>query len=398
MPDQKLVIMRKNEGIVSALFEDNDMVKVNLEPADRGILGNIYVGRVKNVVKNIQGAFVEIEGGRMCYFSLKECVSPILVTSKRKAGIAAGDQLLVQVYREPIKTKAPYAVTNLSLTGKYVVLSHGKLGIGISGKITDAGERQRLRELLSPYESGTYGFVARTNAEKAGAEQIEHEVRVLQALYENLCSFGVHKSVFSCVYHAPFGYLCDIRDGYSKGLGEILTDDKEIYENIRDYLNCYQPEDLEKLRWYQDSLQSLEKLYSVDTKLNRALQRQVWLPCGGTLVIEPTEALTVIDVNTGKAIRGKKKVQETFFKVNMEAAAEAAKQIRLRNLSGIILIDFIDMESEDAKERLLSYLRDLVRQDPVKTVLVDMTPLGLVEITRKKTRKPLYEQVRELGR
>ncbi|MFW5668145.1 MAG: ribonuclease E/G, partial [Acetivibrio ethanolgignens] len=162
------------------------------------------------------------------------------------------------------------------------------------------------------------------------------------------------------------------------------------------YLNCYQAEDLEKLRLYEDETTDLNRLYGIETSLSKVVAKQVWLKSGGTLVIEPTEALTVIDVNTGKAIKGNKKVQETFFKVNLEAAKEIAFQLRLRNLSGIIIVDFIDLDSEEHKKELLRALKEYLKEDPLKAVVVDMTPLGLVEITRKKLRKPLHEQLHHL--
>ena len=188
-------------------------------------------------------------------------------------------------------------------------------------------------------------------------------------------------------------YLCTIRDRDTESLSEIITDDPILYQQIKEYLTCYQPEDLQKLRMPEDSSISLDRVYRISLQLNEALQKRVWLKSGGYLVIEPTEALTVIDVNTGKAVTKKKNVQETFFQINVEAAKEIAKQIRLRNISGIIIIDFINMQEEKAREDLLYTLKEFVKQDPVKTTVIDMTALSLVELTRKKERRPLYEQV-----
>ena len=167
-----------------------------------------------------------------------------------------------------------------------------------------------------------------------------------------------------------------------------------MYSEIKEYLETYQKEDLHKLKLYSDPMLPLIKLYGIETKLENALKEKVWLKSGGNLIIQPTEALTVIDVNTSKAVTGKKNVEETFFKLNLEAAKEIAKQIRLRNLSGIIIVDFIDMKKEENKECLLNTLNEYLKQDPVKTMLIDMTALNLVEITRKKIRKPLYEQIK----
>ena len=391
----KLIIICKKKKIYSAYFEENDLVQINVENEEsESILGNIYIGKVKNIVKNINAAFVEIEDKQMCYLSLSDKEHPIFVNKKNTDKVNVGDNIIVQVEKEDVKTKAPVLTTNINFTGKYIVLTHGKTGIGISGKIKSEEERKRLKEIIQPFCEDKYGFIVRTNAESVLKETLERELNVLRTLYENLLQFGIHKTCFSKLYEAPEGFLCDIRNENAEKLTEIVTDDKKIYKKILEYLNCYQREDLGKLRFYDDESYSLEHLYSIETKLDKTLQKNVWLKSGGTLVIEPTEALTVIDVNTGKAIKGKKNMQATFLKINLEAAEEIAKQIRLRNLSGIIIIDFIDLEAKEDKSLLLKQLKEYLDKDPIKTSLIDMTPLGLVEITRKKVRKPLHEQIK----
>ena len=185
-----------------------------------------------------------------------------------------------------------------------------------------------------------------------------------------------------------------IRNLSKNCLSEIVTDDHEIYGVLQDYLTANQPEDLQKLRFYDKEQLGLDTLYGISRELENALRERIWMKSGAYLVIQPTEALTVIDVNTGKYV-GHKKMRETFFKINCEAAAEIARQLRLRNLSGIIVADFIDMDEAEDRDRLMEFLGKELKKDPVKTVLVDMTPLGLVEITRKKVRKSLREQVRK---
>lgn len=404
--DNKLVITKKDNIIISALFEGKDMVQVSLNSSDEEeILGNIYLGKVKNIIKNINAAFIEIEGGRMCYYSLGENLYPIMAnegeykeenSSLTEVKVKEGDELIVQVVKEDIKTKAPVVSSNLNFTGKYVALTYGKPMVGVSSKITDEKERKRLKDIAKQFQTKEYGFIIRTNAASISEEKLTQEIRMLIAEYENIRRYGIHRSRFSLIYRTPPNYICDLRDSYTDNVDEFITDDAELYSNMKEYLESYQPEDLEKLRFYQDNLISLANLYGVYDKLSEAVRPMVWLKSGGSLVIQPTEALTVIDVNTGKAVSGKKKVQETFLKVNLEAAKEIARQIRLRNLSGIIIIDFIDMELQKNKELLLEELKDYFRKDPIKTTLVDMTALGLVEITRKKVRKPLHEQVVEV--
>lgn len=404
--ENKLVITRQDNTIISAFFEGKDMVQVSLNASEEeGILGNIYLGKVKNIVKNINAAFVEIAEGRMCYYSLDENRYPILANQTQKkevegrlteTKVKVGDELLVQVVKEEVKTKAPVVSSNLNFTGKYVALTYGKRIIGVSSKISEEKERIRLKNIAKQFESSEYGFIIRTNAAYMPEEKIINEINKLIQDYEDIRKYGVHKSRFSLLYQTPPNYICDIRDGYADHVDEFITDDKELYDHIRNYLERYQAEDKEKLRFYDDQTLSLGNLYGINERLNHAIRPMVWLKSGGSLVIQPTEALTVIDVNTGKAIAGKKKVQETFLKVNREAAKEIAKQIRLRNLSGIIIIDFIDMELTKDKELLMEEFEEYLKKDPIKTTLVDMTALGLVEVTRKKVRKPLHEQVQEL--
>lgn len=389
----KLIITKFNDMTISSTFDGNDMVQVYANVGEETILGNIYSGKVKNIVKNINAAFLEIENGKMCYLSLNEVYNPIFLNSKKNNNVNVGDEILIQITKEDVKTKVPVATTNLNFTGKYVVLVHGKPGIGISSKIPDAKLRKQLKEVVQPYHNEIYGLIVRTNAAFVAKELIEEEIKTLMRIYEEVKVRGSHKTAFSMVLPAPTGYLCDIRDSLSVSTDEIITDNKDIYEEILDYLKTYQKEDLDKLIFFQDKLITLSNLYGIRTKLENALKQKVWLKSGGSIIIEPTEALTVIDVNTGKAISGKKQPKDTFFKINLEAAIEIAKQIRLRNLSGILIIDFIDMEEEEYKLRLMKELDELFKKDPVKTILVDMTALNLVEVTRKKVRKPLHEQI-----
>lgn len=392
----KLVIIKEEDRIISSVFEENEMLQVNVfKLQEENPLGNIYVGKVKNIVANIAAAFVEYEKGKMCYLSLEEVKNPIYLNAKKSEKMVVGDEILVQIAKADVKTKAPVAVTGLNFTGKYLVLTHGNNMIGISGKIGEEEERKRLKALMDAYKHDEYGFIVRTNA--AGIEDLvlKEEAQALISVYTETLGHAGHKTPFSIVYKTLPGYLCDIRDGLSEAITEIITDDRPLYEEIAAYLGRYQKEDAGKLKFYEDNLLSLSKLYGISLKLENALKKKVWLKSGGNLVIEPTEALTVIDVNTGKAIYGKRKVQDTFFKINLEAAEEIARQVRLRNLSGIIIIDFIDMEEKGAREELMQFFEKQLRKDPVKTVLVDMTALNLVEVTRKKVRKPLHEQIRE---
>ena len=394
----QLLITKKDGAVLSVRVEDGKVAQIQAQPEDAGsLLGDIYVGKVRNIVKNINAAFVEYEQGKMGYLSLDAKVCPIHTDGVVSDGtrVLIGDEIIVQIEREAVKTKPPTLSGTLNFPGKYVVLIYGERTVSISSKIKDAERKQQLRGFLRNNIDGDYGFVARTNCKDALDEKILKEIAFLKQQLENIKKFGVHRAKFNCLYHAPDAYLCDIRDSYDSLLESIITDDDEIFNRIMEFAKIYQPEDIKKIKRWDNAGGKLDAVYDVTKTLEHALMPKVWLKNGGYLVIQPTEALVSIDVNTGKAISKKKDVQKTFLKVNLEAATQIAKQLRLRNLSGMILIDFIDMKDADYNKQLMDRLRTEFAKDPVKTILVDMTKLGLVEVTRKKVRKSLYEQIKD---
>lgn len=395
----QLLITKKDGAVLSVRVEDGKVAQIQAQPEDAGsLLGDIYVGKVRNIVKNINAAFVEYEQGKMGYLSLDAKVCPIHTDGVVSDGtrVLIGDEIIIQIEREAVKTKPPTLSGTLNFPGKYVVLIYGEKTVSISSKIKDAERKQQLREFLRNNIDGDYGFVARTNCKDASDEKILKEIAFLKQQLENIKKFGVHRAKFNCLYHAPDAYLCDIRDSYDSLLESIITDDDEIFNRIMEFAKIYQPEDIKKIKRWDNADGKLDAVYDVTKTLEHALMPKVWLKNGGYLVIQPTEALVSIDVNTGKAISKKKDVQKTFLKVNLEAATQIARQLRLRNLSGMILIDFIDMKDADYNKQLMDRLRIEFAKDPVKTILVDMTKLGLVEVTRKKVRKSLYEQIRDV--
>ena len=394
----QLLITKKDGAVLSVRGEDGKVAQIQAQPEDAGsLLGDIYVGKVRNIVKNINAAFVEYEQGKMGYLSLDAKVCPIHTDGVVSDGtrVLIGDEIIIQIEREAVKTKPPTLSGTLNFPGKYVVLIYGERTVSISSKIKDAERKQQLRGFLRNNIDGDYGFVARTNCKDASDEKILKEIAFLKQQLENIKKFGVHRAKFNCLYHAPDAYLCDIRDSYDSLLESIITDDDEIFNRIMEFAKIYQPEDIKKIKRWDNADGKLDAVYDVTKTLEHALMPKVWLKNGGYLVIQPTEALVSIDVNTGKAISKKKDVQKTFLKVNLEAATQIAKQLRLRNLSGMILIDFIDMKDADYNKQLMDRLRTEFAKDPVKTILVDMTKLGLVEVTRKKVRKSLYEQIKD---
>ena len=370
--------------------------------AGQQLLGNIYIGKIQNIAENIHAAFVEIEGGQLCYVPREE-LSHAIYTSRpdpwrgRPAGTGCpkprpGDELLVQVTKEALKTKLPGATGRLSLVGTYLILTPGKCMLGVSGKLSPA-RKEELKTAFGDLVTEEYGFILRTNAGSAGEALIRKEAKELEQRYETLKQKAVSRSCFSCIERGEEELLLEMRSSNLSTLDEIITDLPDVKCAAERFL-AKQPADIAvQLRFYDDPMLPLRKLYSLEKAVHDALKERVWLKSGGYLVIQPTEALTVIDVNTGK-YEGNKKAGETFRKINKEAAEEAARQMRLRNLSGIILIDFIDMKDPDHITELISILKTHLRQDPVKTDFVDFTKLGLAEITRKKVRKPLADTLK----
>lgn len=379
----------------AALEEQGRISQLNFsETASKGILGNIYVGKVQNIVKNIHAAFIEIADGIMCYYSLDDKAEPVFTNPKKDSVMKIGDEVIVQVSKEGMKTKLPSVSSNLNFTGRYLVLTSQRKELGFSGKLNKE-EKKRIREFLEGEMPENAGIIVRTNARNAKKEEILEELKNLQTRYETLLKKGHSRVCFSLLeVHMP-DYLQTLQNVYTQTLDEIVTDDPEVFQEVQNYLNCYGEYEI-PLRFYEDKLLPLSKLYSLESVLERSLQERVWLKSGGFLVIQPTEAFVCIDVNTGK-FSGKKEIQETFRKINLEAAKEIAWQLRLRNLSGIILIDFINMENQEDKKELLHTLQAYLNQDPIKGTVVDITPLNIVEVTRKKVRKPLLEEWKALN-
>ena len=395
---KRKILIEKTEGQIRTFFLENDeIVEIHCAPADeesagRHLLGNIYVGKVKNIVPNIGAAFVEIESGVNCYYDMKDAEHAVFTHKIGKKPLCIGDELVVQISKEAVKTKAPSVTGNISFTGRYAVLTHGNTRIGVSSKIPKK-VREEYKERLRQFQNDRFGIIVRTNAKDAPFQDVLDEISRLKAEYEKIMSAAPTRVCFSCLRSAPPSYISNLKNVYMEGMEEIIVGDPELYTRIQAFFAAEIPEKEGLLRLYDDSAFPLGKLYSTQTAIEKALREKVWLRNGGYLVIQPTEALTVIDVNSGKSA-GKGKNEEGILKINLEAAREAARQIRLRNLSGIIIIDFINLESEENVGLLLKEFRMRLAGDPIQTTLVDITPLNLVEVTRKKVHRPLYEQIR----
>lgn len=392
----KYILTTAKDRITGLLLEDEKPAELRVYD-EESRLGNIYVGRVSNVVKNINAAFVDIEKGLSCYMPLEDV--------GEGENIKIGDEILVQLSKEAVKTKQPTVTNKLSITGRYVVLSMDS-PVGVSSKIKDIQKREELRTVLadcinalteSSYERELpphildrlkkIGGVIRTQAEDAQLSDIRMETEKLYKLFEDILNKAFYASIYSCMYKPNDSYMEDAYFFYNQKDTRLITDISEVAEYIR---VLTEDEGVYRDIYYEDKLCSLDALYNVSGVMEKSLSRTVYLNSGAYLVIEPTEAMTVIDVNSGKAIKGSN-VQESMHKINLEAAREIARQLRLRNISGIIMIDFISIKSDEKNKELLKALATYVDRDYTLTNVVDMTRLGLVEVTRKKIRRPLLE-------
>lgn len=414
----KMQNREEQDFIVSALYnQGKKMIEVSLTPPDEdSLLGNIYIGRVENVVQNIRAAFVKISPEQTCYLSLDDLKNAHFTKKlSAKKEIVAGDELLVQVEREALKTKEPAVTANLSFAGKYAVLTSGNRRLGISSKLNKE-QKAHYKELLHEFDTESYGLIIRTNAASVADETLIAEIQSLEQEWSQMRENVCHKTCYSVLKKARPTYLEDVKNQREGSVSEIITDDRGLFETIcMDYgihpkqfmTNGSVPVPVDQfqvptisgtadsltLTYYHDPMLTLSSLYSVKSSLEKALREQIWLKSGASIVLQHTEALTVIDVNSGKNII-KKEMRENLLRINLEAAKEIAYQLRLRNISGIIIIDFINLLAKEDEAVLLKEFRTYLKDDPVKTDLIDMTRLGLVEVTRKKIKKSLRDSLK----
>lgn len=381
---RQFVITRINKIYMGFLFVDGNVEEIRTYEDD-SLIGNIYVGRVSNIVPNINAAFVDIKKNESCYLSLEDY--------KGEKKLKVGDLITVQVTKDKIKTKQATVTTDISVSGDYILVKKDYLA-GVSGKIKDKERRgilkENLKASLEEFDLSKtcgdiqYGGIVRTNAENATDDIIKQETIKKLCELDSILHKARFATAYSCLYQNQSGYVSDIGE-FNKLDVEVITDSEEL-ASLCEMNN-------QQVSLYENMDFPLSSRYNLNRIVEKATAERVYLRSGAYLVIEPTEALTVIDVNSGKAIKGKD-AAEIQYKLNREAALEVARQLRLRNLSGIIIVDFISMKSEEMNKKLMDELNGFVVTDRVATKVVDMTRLGLVEITRKKVRKPLHEIIK----
>ena len=393
------IISTKIKGrLVSALVEDFDIkefkISENIEGEVYFNIGDIIVGRVENIVNNINACFVEIFPGIQAYLPLSGDIDIVYANGKPGGTPAINDLILVQIAKLPTKTKSYSLTTDFTFIGKYAVLKPGMDRVHLSAKFKEEDNFAQIKSKFMPLgerfvtETGS-GAIIRKSAKNLSDKELENELYDLYVKFVSIINHGRHGVKYERIFKEIPEYLSLIRDNCAD-IEKIMTDDRETYEEYKEYLRTFSENELDKLFLYKDDMMSLSALYSVNTILEKALAKKVWLKSGAYIVIEYTEALTIIDVNSGKAIAGKSTNVETFMKINIEAAREIADQLRLRNISGIIIIDFIEIPKSKEKE-LINAMEKFLKEDSTKSNVADITKLGLMELTRRRTGKPVHE-------
>ena len=390
----KIIVTRIKNRIITTRFDGFNLERISIADTDKeSIIGNIYIAKVKNIVKNINAAFVEIANGQMCYLELRDNVTPIFMNLKKDNVIKVGDEILVEVTKEAHQKKDPVVTTSIGIKSDNIILTHGKNYVGVSNKITDDTCRKNIQDILNNYVTEEYGFIVRTKAADS-IDRLETEAVDLANRYNELIKKAKFLTCFSCVYKNMPSYICDIKEMCNKSVEEIVIEDDKLFADVSSILTDNGLNNI-KLRHYSDDTLSLDKLYSIESNIASLLKEKVWLKSGGNIIIQHTDALTAIDVNTSKAINIKGENEKTFYKVNLEAAKEIARQISLRNIGGIIIIDFINMKDKAHISQLLESFSSYLEQDYVKSNVVDITKLNLVEVTRQKIKQPLSKYIYE---
>lgn len=364
-----LVVSKVRNKILGFQFEENKLSRIyNLE--NKSLVGNIYVGYVKDIVKNLNAAFVEIDGESKGFLSLKNYPYKI----------KQGDKILVQVAGDKVKTKDYLLTWKLNISVGSVILTVGNNNFSISKKIDDSLLREQYKNSFSHFCTDEYGFILRTNAQSKDLKNLENNINEAIEIYNQTVNKFNFLKAKTLVYKKD-KQLEVLEDFVLKKDGMVITDVEQIYESLKAADICASFNDEKKI--------NLINKYSLEKHLQNSLNRHVWLKSGGYLIIEHTEAMTVIDVNTGKA-DFKSNRDKTIQKINEEAAKEIARQLQIRNISGTIIVDFIG--SDELKNgNLIAVMRQEVKKDYVSCTVVDITKLGLMEITRKKQEQPLYE-------
>lgn len=421
----EILINSTSYEIRIALIENGQLAEFHIQrPNEKGIVGNIYRGRVVRVLPGMQAAFVDIGLDRTgflyvddVYVSKKDLDSKTLKSSNPCGHsncntdatdfvsvqipgmniedlLTEGQVITVQVDKDPIGTKGARLTCHITLPCRNLVFMPLTDHIGISRKIHNDEVRKTLKNRIDSLRPAGTGFIARTVAENATAEELEADMEFLLLLWDEIMAISNQtSSVPSIIYKDLDIIFRSVRDLFTNEVSRLILDDKQTYETLLQFVQTSAPKLQDRISYYGGDIPLFEA-HSVDTEINRALEKKIWLRSGGYIIIETTEALSVIDVNTGKFV-GKNNLEETIFKTNMEAVKEIAYQLRLRNIGGIIIIDFIDMDDGEHREELFNFFKEAVKKDKSKINILKLSEFGLVQMTRKRNCENLSQMMCE---
>lgn len=387
-----MLITVGSDRIQIAALEGRELIEHYVAHTDdRSIVGNVYLGRVQNVLPGMEAAFLDIGESRNAVLYAGEVGFDEEIDGpppRIETMLKSGQPVLAQVTKDPMGSKGARLTTEVSIAGRYLVLVPEADSLGISRRLAD-DERKRLRDITSAIKPDGYGVIVRTAAEGAAEEDLRRDINRLVRIWTEVSAKSKRAKPPKLVYSEPDLAIRVIRDLFTGDVEKVIVDDAEVYQEIKDYLDEIAPDLSDRIERHTGTLPLFEEHHVVE-QIRKAVDRRVWLKSGGHIVIDRTEALTVIDVNTGRFV-GKSNLEETVLHANLEAAEEVAKQLRLRDIGGIIVIDFIDMLHERNRDELLKIFRDALGRDKTRTQVFGVSELGLIQMTRKKVSEGLLE-------
>lgn len=397
--DMKEIIVDAGSGQTKvALLENKELAEIYIERQNsERITGNIYKGKIENVLPGMQAAFIDIGLDRNVFLYVKDALPNTYFDEEDEVDPAqykdyqidellkTGQELMVQVIKEPIDNKGARVTTHITLPGRYLVLMPTVEYIGVSRRIENEQERERLKKIAEEIKPKGMGLIVRTAAEDCSAEDFHSDIVFLSKLWENI-KHKQRTGAIPRIIHKDMNLTYrTVRDMFTKDVDKFVINNREQYEKVLELVDIISPQLRHRVEYFNKGYDIFE-YYQIEPKIVKLLSRKVWLRCGGYIVIDQTEALTSIDVNTGKYV-GTTDLSNTVLTTNIEAAREIAKQLRVRDIGGIIIIDFIDMPDKQHEENVIEVLKNALKKDRTKTNVLGMTQLGLVEMTRKKVRQ-----------
>jgi ribonuclease G len=397
MKREEILINATSTEVRAALVDSGVLQEVQIERSSRvGLVSNIYKGKVSRVLPGMQAAFVELGLERTAFLHASDIArnphaEPVVEEAEPdiREFVREGQEVLVQVLKEPLGTKGARLTTYIAIPSRYLVLTPNSLGLGVSSRIDDEVERERLRSTLEAIkvEVPPAGYIIRTAAEGATREALHADVTFLHKLWQSIEEKAATTASGGLVYEDLPLPLRVLRDSSSPDIARVRVDSEATFGKLKEFAEHFVPRLSPLIELYTEK-RPIFDVYGIDDEIDRALHRKVPLKSGGHVVFDQTEAMTTIDVNTGAYV-GHRNLEETIFRTNLEAAAAIARQLRLRNLGGIIIIDFIDMTEEEHRRQVLQTLTDRLAGDHAKSHVMNVSPLGLVEMTRKRNRESL---------